>query len=695
MARREIDTIWDRETRNNINENFIELYNEYIGAGLDAKEAKQKAEQALNIANQSKQQSQIAEDKADATQQQLDNIIIESGTSDAEVIQARGDFDLLYQRLDFTDKHVTDLSLDVESRGVNALLNGVVGDGVTDDTQAIQDLINNNSYIVFPIPEESYAISDEIIVPSNRTLEFIGGNHWNPNNQREVRFRWIGDTEPTKAMFRLSKAPTEQEPTSDTSNVKFKGGCVLDGNEKAGYGFYAAFITNESAFEKITVINTLTDGFKVDKAWYASFRDITAKGNFGNGITIGRNGWGGVNGCLIENLRGHSNGKDGSFSEENYNNGYGVGLWLGSGTTAFNIVSEQNYGAGLIYGMGRGSVIKIDTVYLEKNGIQAKEDGKTHRNWGIIVDGKPGMTALSLENVYLARSIGHPEVQSIWLTGEKPSNPLEIRNISLGQHLKADWEEYKLTGYVGSGMSQYIEGHFPKVCEGVINSNWNTLYVRDDGDDNNTGRTQANAFRTLEKALEVAKRIYTVTTIDCVDMTINMANLDFTGLDRTISINGGSTAMIDGSINNNNGLIVTNVSNEITFSGFSKISRINLTNCRYIKFSNIDFGHRDSQFSGSAEIKNSNVIMESCSFNGLQATNQTRNGVRLYNSRLTLKDTTITGYTQGRHISIYDGSQILADVYVSAFQSIYWGDGSGMVQGGDRIRVAAGVITIS
>ena len=99
MARREIDTIWDRTTRNNINDNFIELYNEYTQAGDDAKTALQKAEQALQ--------------QAESTQTQLDNIIIESGTSDAEVVQARTNADgtvtytTLKERLDTEYEQIT------------------------------------------------------------------------------------------------------------------------------------------------------------------------------------------------------------------------------------------------------------------------------------------------------------------------------------------------------------------------------------------------------------------------------------------------------------------------------------------------------------------------------------------------------------------------------------------------------------
>ena len=90
MARREIGTIWDRKTRNDINENFKELYNEYIDAGLVAEEARQKAEEALSRAN--------------SVQEQLNQVVID-GDSSVEAAQARVDADgntynTLKERLD-------------------------------------------------------------------------------------------------------------------------------------------------------------------------------------------------------------------------------------------------------------------------------------------------------------------------------------------------------------------------------------------------------------------------------------------------------------------------------------------------------------------------------------------------------------------------------------------------------------------
>lgn len=47
MARKDIGTGWDRNNRNAINDNFEELYEVFRNAGLNAKEAKKKAVEAI------------------------------------------------------------------------------------------------------------------------------------------------------------------------------------------------------------------------------------------------------------------------------------------------------------------------------------------------------------------------------------------------------------------------------------------------------------------------------------------------------------------------------------------------------------------------------------------------------------------------------------------------------------------------
>ena len=94
MAREIIGSTWNRGNRNAINSNFEELYKNYdMTEDLNIR-----ADNILTLARE------VNKKNVDV-QEQLDNIILESGTSDAEVVQARGDYNLLKDRfLDIEEK---------------------------------------------------------------------------------------------------------------------------------------------------------------------------------------------------------------------------------------------------------------------------------------------------------------------------------------------------------------------------------------------------------------------------------------------------------------------------------------------------------------------------------------------------------------------------------------------------------------
>ncbi|KRG11548.1 hypothetical protein ACA29_17065 [Lederbergia galactosidilytica] len=378
-------------------------------------------------------------------------------------------------------------------------------------------------------------------------------------------------------------------------------------------------------------------------------------------------------------------------------------MYLGSSSKVLNITSEQNYGAGLLFSLGTGNVISIDTAYFEKNGIKAREDGKTHRNWGVIVKGSPTGSPKAIENIFLAGA-GSENAQSIWLVGKGSKATLDLRNIGGGGILKSEWDSYTLTGYISSSITTGIEGCLPRKLEGTINSNWTTLYVRNNGNDNNDGRTSLTAFATIEKAIEVSKAIYTVHTIDCEGLSTQLATIDLKGIDREIMIDGKNTAVIDGSSSGNNGLSIRNSNNVVNINNFAKISRLTLVNCNQVKSINTKFGHKDNSYSGTMEIQNSGLYLKDCTLNGIDATNTTRNGIRLYNSALKTKELILSGYTN--YFSISEGSTVYADSYLAAFGQyadsylaafgqMTWVDGTGFVIGGNRIRNAAGILTFA
>lgn len=84
-----VGSLWNRENRNGINGNFKFLFDEVTKVN----KLKVQAESVLSEAKN------INESNVDV-QKQLDNLIADSGTSDSEVVQARGGFSVLRERLD-------------------------------------------------------------------------------------------------------------------------------------------------------------------------------------------------------------------------------------------------------------------------------------------------------------------------------------------------------------------------------------------------------------------------------------------------------------------------------------------------------------------------------------------------------------------------------------------------------------------
>lgn len=108
---------------------------EAIGKADDnATQAKFNSEQALNTANK-------ANSKADETQTQLNNLIIESGTSDAEVIQARGTAPVLNDRLNGFDAQFAEIApfkLVADIPDTNYIIGNVIGGDYVRSLQIFQ-----------------------------------------------------------------------------------------------------------------------------------------------------------------------------------------------------------------------------------------------------------------------------------------------------------------------------------------------------------------------------------------------------------------------------------------------------------------------------------------------------------------------------------------------------------------------------
>jgi hypothetical protein len=151
----------------------------------DAEESITTANNALEISNTALNTANNAESKSDATQAQLDSIILESGTSDAETIQARGTFPLLYNRLDNNDSQLAsnvtkfkNICVDITYPPIPMVACKV--DGNTDDTVALQAIVDycvsNKLKLRNPVANNYCKLSSPIYI--NGTLEIEGSGRY-------------------------------------------------------------------------------------------------------------------------------------------------------------------------------------------------------------------------------------------------------------------------------------------------------------------------------------------------------------------------------------------------------------------------------------------------------------------------------------------------------------------------------------
>lgn len=155
-----INSAHGSETRNIINE-LIKLFN---GMGYTYDEALQKAHDVLTEAKKTN-------DMNKNVQEQINTLVAESGTSDAEVLQARGGFDVLNDRFEAVEFEIKRFK-----RGMINLAEyeGLNGDGYGLDTDFLQHAVDNYKTVIIPEPEVYYKIDKQIDVPSNTKIIGIG-----------------------------------------------------------------------------------------------------------------------------------------------------------------------------------------------------------------------------------------------------------------------------------------------------------------------------------------------------------------------------------------------------------------------------------------------------------------------------------------------------------------------------------------
>lgn len=175
MERYIVGSIWDRVNRHGVNSNF-----EYLFEGSKrVNELNKRADDVLSKSYDVLMESKNINDSNVDVQNQIDNLILDQGQSDVEVVNARGEYDILRQRLDAEYEN----TMKKESMVINASDFGAVGDNVADDTTAIQEASDyakslGTNFNLF-IPKGNYKTSGTIEIvneldASQATINYHG-----------------------------------------------------------------------------------------------------------------------------------------------------------------------------------------------------------------------------------------------------------------------------------------------------------------------------------------------------------------------------------------------------------------------------------------------------------------------------------------------------------------------------------------
>lgn len=372
-----------------------------------------------------------------------------------DVLGNKADKEYVDEEFEKVNEHLSQTEKDLNSRGVNILnmpepFESAVGDGVADDTNAINEAIQNFPKVVFP--SRTYRVTDTIKVGlRGKNIQGVSENIRSYGESAVLLYD--GPVDRTKSVVLLGNNEVGEEPSTDGSDIVFKN-FVVDANKKAGFGIYGTLLTNESLVDNNMAQYALEYNMYFARSWYATYTRLLGRLGVGKGLAFGmplelQDGtvynWSvspEMNNVKIDDVRGHSNGtffrneNPNTFNPDNENHirqGYGIGFGIGNGFTATQFLSERNGGVNLYVLTDSQPMKTIRNGYLEN----------ASENSGLSGEDRVGMViehlsdtggAYTIENIYTSYTNGG----GILFKGNEDSRQVWLRNIQQPRFLKSN-----------------------------------------------------------------------------------------------------------------------------------------------------------------------------------------------------------------------------------------------------------------
>jgi hypothetical protein len=417
------------------------------------------------------------------------NTRIDANTSRVESLDAN-----------LTDK-VNTIVEDVHSRGVNALYPPppyvrAVGDGVADDTEAINTLLQNFDMVL--LPPRTYRVTDTIrIGDSGKAL--VGLNPSSREYGETATISYDGAIDRHKAVVLLGVNEVDAEPTIACSDNVIQN-ILIDANYKAGFCLYATYFTNDSKVWNVATQESLEYNVYIARGWYGDISGLVSRGGKGKGLAFGMpleyqdgtkiewttNAPLELNNIHLTKVRSWDDGRH--YSQDNPNtydpknetirrHGYGIGIGIGNSLHLQDFVSEGSGGTGLYVYTDHQPIKSISRGYIEH----------VCKNSGLYYSSQA--TGMIIE--HLSSSGGQYEIKDIFVNynvgggilfiGDKTKRKVWLKNVHQPRFLSSTGgmsavdlysTVLKENVYTGAGYSNAL----PELGQYNVSSSHNTRY---------------------------------------------------------------------------------------------------------------------------------------------------------------------------------------------------------------------------